>query len=88
MRSNLLIRRKLEIEKIKKKEMQKNLHDDKEDGDLLWMYEMYDDQAALELHMGSDSFKALGPAITPFLGGRPEPGHQVVGHGHSSAVTQ
>ena len=24
------------------------------------------------LHMGSEAFKALGPAITPFLGGRPE----------------
>ena len=29
-------------------------------------------QDALNLHMGSEAFKALGPAITPFLGGRPE----------------
>jgi quinol monooxygenase YgiN len=40
--------------------------------DVLWMYEMYTDQAALDSHMGSDAFKALGPAIKPFLAGRPE----------------
>jgi len=48
------------------------LHTDDKDADVLWMYEMYESQSDLESHMGSEAFKALGPAITPFLGGRPE----------------
>jgi quinol monooxygenase YgiN len=48
------------------------LTEDAVEADLLWMFEMYTDQAALDSHMGSDAFKALGPAIGPFLGGRPE----------------
>lgn len=48
------------------------LHEDKVDADALWMYEMYVDQAALDAHMGTEAFKALGPVIGPFLGGRPE----------------
>ncbi|CAB4877187.1 unannotated protein [freshwater metagenome] len=48
------------------------LHEDAVDADVLWMYEMYEDQDALAAHSGSESFKALGPAIKPFLGGRPE----------------
>lgn len=48
------------------------LHEDVVDADVLWMYEMYDDQDALGVHSGSESFKALGPAIKPFLAGRPE----------------
>ena len=36
------------------------------------MLERYENQAALEAHMGSDAFKALGPSIGPFLAGRPE----------------
>jgi len=48
------------------------LHEDSKDADALWMYELYTDQAALDAHQASDGFKALGPAITPFLGGRPE----------------
>jgi len=48
------------------------LHTDDADADMLWMYEMYESKADLESHMGSEAFKALGPAIGPFLGGRPE----------------
>ena len=48
------------------------LHEDAADADVLWMYEMYEDQDALGIHSGSESFKALGPAIRPFLAGRPE----------------
>lgn len=48
------------------------LHADAKDADMLWMYEMYTDQAALDAHMGTDAFKALGGVIGPFLGGRPE----------------
>ena len=48
------------------------LHEDSADADLLWMYEMYESQADLDTHMGTEAFKALGPAIGPFLAGRPE----------------
>ena len=48
------------------------LHTDDQNADVLWMYEMYESQADLESHMGSEAFKALGPAIGPFLAGRPE----------------
>jgi quinol monooxygenase YgiN len=48
------------------------LHEDAVDENALWMYEMYVDQASLDAHMGSDAFKALGPVIRPFMGGRPE----------------
>lgn len=48
------------------------LLEDATDADVLWMYEEYRDQAALEAHGGSDVMKALGGAIGPFLAGRPE----------------
>lgn len=48
------------------------LHADAKDADLLWVYEMYTSQAALDAHMGSDGFKALGGQLGPFMGGRPE----------------
>jgi len=48
------------------------LHEDAKDADVLWMYEQYTDQAALDAHMGSEAFQALGGVIGPFLGGRPE----------------
>lgn len=48
------------------------LHTDDNDADVLWMYELYRSQADLEAHMGSPWFAELGPAIAPYLGGRPE----------------
>ncbi len=48
------------------------LHEARDDEDTLWMYEMYETQGDLEAHMGSSWFAELGPAIAPFLGGRPE----------------
>jgi quinol monooxygenase YgiN len=48
------------------------LHADAKDADVLWMYELYTSQEALNEHMGSEAFKALGPAIGPLLGGAPE----------------
>ena len=48
------------------------LHADPNEADVLYMYEMYESQDALNEHMGSEAFKALGPAIGPFLGGRPD----------------
>jgi quinol monooxygenase YgiN len=48
------------------------LHEDQSDENLLWMYELYTDQAALDVHMASPGFKAGGAKLVPFLGGRPE----------------
>jgi quinol monooxygenase YgiN len=48
------------------------MHEDAVDADVLWMYEMYDDQDALAAHSSSDEFKAMGRAMKPFMGGRPE----------------
>ncbi len=48
------------------------LLEDQADADVMWVYEEYTDQAALDAHSGSDAMKALGGAIGPFLAGRPE----------------
>ncbi len=48
------------------------LHEDPIAQQTLWTYEMYTDQAALDAHMSTDAYRALGPAIRPFLAGRPE----------------
>lgn len=38
-----------------------------DDPDTLYMLEIYDDQAAMDLHMGSEALAALYPKIGPFL---------------------
>lgn len=48
------------------------LHADAGDANVLWMFEIYTDQAAIEAHMGAQWFKELGPKIAPFMGARPE----------------
>lgn len=48
------------------------LHADNAKDDVLWMYELYTDQASLESHMNGEAFKALGPVIGGLLAGRPE----------------
>ena len=48
------------------------LSTDAKDENVLWMYEVYEDQEAFQAHGSSDAMKALGAAIGPFLGGRPE----------------
>lgn len=48
------------------------LHEDPKDENVLYFYELYTGQEALQAHMGSDAFKALGPSIAPYLAGRPE----------------
>lgn len=48
------------------------LHEDAADPDIVWFYEVYADQEALMAHGTSDAFKALGVAMKPFMGGRPE----------------
>jgi quinol monooxygenase YgiN len=48
------------------------LHEDDKDADLLWMYELYTDEAARDAHLSSDGMKALGPIMGPFVGGKME----------------
>lgn len=48
------------------------LHSDDAADDVLWMYELYESKEALQEHMGSPAFAALGPVIGPYLAGRPE----------------
>jgi len=48
------------------------LHADASNPDVLWMYELYDSQADLDAHMGSDWFKELTGKIMPLVGGAPE----------------
>jgi quinol monooxygenase YgiN len=48
------------------------LLEDSTDANVLWMYELYSDQAALDTHGASDAMKALGGALGPVLAGRPE----------------
>lgn len=45
---------------------------DNTDADVLWMYEVYRDQASFEAHTGSEAMKALGHALGGVLAGRPE----------------
>jgi quinol monooxygenase YgiN len=49
-----------------------SLFEDNADGNVLWMWEVYADQAALDLHRSSDGMKAAGPALAGLLAGRPE----------------
>ena len=48
------------------------LHEDTGDADSVWFYEMYVDRDAHRAHVESEGFKALGPALRPYLAGRPE----------------
>jgi quinol monooxygenase YgiN len=48
------------------------LHADNDEAETLWFYELYTEQSALDLHMGSETFKGLGPVIGSLLAGRPE----------------
>ena len=48
------------------------LHEDSSNEDLLWLYELYEGQDHLDAHRSAPWFAELGPAIGPFLAGRPE----------------
>ena len=48
------------------------IHEDTKDEDLLWFYETYSDQAAMEAHGKSEWMKALGPKLGPLMAGRAE----------------
>jgi quinol monooxygenase YgiN len=48
------------------------LHEDSKDENLLWMYELYDDQAALDSHMTSAAFGAMFAKLGELVSGRAE----------------
>jgi quinol monooxygenase YgiN len=47
-------------------------HHDAVDADVVWFYEMYADQDSLNVHMGSDAFKAFSKSLGDFVDGAPE----------------
>lgn len=48
------------------------LTEDAADENIIWMYEEYTNQDALDAHSQSDTMKELGMALRPLAGGRPE----------------
>lgn len=48
------------------------LHADSNNADELWIYELYENQDALNAHMGADWFAPFSKSLAPFMGGRPE----------------
>ena len=47
-------------------------HKDQNDADVVWFYELYTDQSALESHGGSEEMKVFGRAMRDYMAGRPE----------------
>ncbi|MEY2966673.1 MAG: putative quinol monooxygenase [Ilumatobacteraceae bacterium] len=48
------------------------LHADAANADVLYVYEMYENQDAANAHMSADWFAPFGKSLAPFMGGRPE----------------
>ncbi len=48
------------------------LHDDAGDADVLWIYELYTDEDALDAHGSSEAMRAVGGQLGALLGGAPE----------------
>ena len=48
------------------------LHADASNADILYVYEMYENQESMIAHSGADWFKPFGASLAPFMGGRPE----------------
>ncbi|MFM8626689.1 MAG: putative quinol monooxygenase [Actinomycetota bacterium] len=48
------------------------LHSDASNADLLWIYEMYENQEAMQAHMGAEWFAPFSKSLAPLMGGRPE----------------
>jgi quinol monooxygenase YgiN len=49
-----------------------SMHQDANNSDVIWFFELYRDSDALTTHSGSEAMKALGPDLGPLLAGRPE----------------
>ena len=47
-------------------------HHDALDADVVWFYEWYANQDAMNAHMGSDAFKAFSKSLGEFVDGAPE----------------
>ncbi len=47
-------------------------HHDAVEPNTVWFYELYADQDAANLHMGSDAFKSWSKTLAPFVDGAPE----------------
>ncbi|MFM2234374.1 MAG: hypothetical protein RL296_33 [Actinomycetota bacterium] len=47
-------------------------HHDAVDADVVWFYELYANQDAMNAHMGSDAFKAFSESLAEFVDGAPE----------------
>ena len=47
-------------------------HHDAVDVNTVWFYELYADQDAANLHMGSEAFKSWSKTLAPFVDGAPE----------------
>jgi quinol monooxygenase YgiN len=48
------------------------LHVDATNADLLWVYELYENQEAATAHMTAEWFAPFGKTLAPLMGGRPE----------------
>jgi quinol monooxygenase YgiN len=48
------------------------LHADASNADVLWVYELYENQEAATAHMTADWFAPFGQSLAPLMGGRPE----------------
>lgn len=48
------------------------MHEDAADADIIWFYEVYENQDALTAHGSSEAMKALGMASRSFAAARPE----------------
>jgi quinol monooxygenase YgiN len=48
------------------------LHADATNADILWIYELYENQDAMNAHMSADWFGPFSKTLAPFMGGRPE----------------
>lgn len=48
------------------------LMEDSSDGNVIWVYELYSDQAAFDAHSGSETMAALIGAIGGLVGAAPE----------------
>ena len=47
-------------------------HHDASDADVVWFYELYANQDAMNAHMTADWFGPFSQTLAPFMGGRPE----------------
>jgi quinol monooxygenase YgiN len=48
------------------------MHEDLDDENVVWTYELYTDQAARDAHGASPAMAAIGPALGALIGGAPQ----------------